>query len=130
MKTLSLFFSIAILNCFCACTYYKGEEAKPSASSIPCDTSRVIKYSGDVAPFLVSSCGSTNVSCHNSSASSMIPLDVYVGVQYYGQTGQLMNCLNWTGPNWPSALSRSCGTGLRKVRSYRSMPLPSDSPEC
>lgn len=97
MKILSLIFSIAILNCFYACTYYKGEEAKPSASSIPCDTSRVITYSGDVAPFLASSCGSTNINCHNSSASSMIPLDVYVGVQYYGQTGQLMNCLNWAG---------------------------------
>ena len=26
----------------------------------------------------------------------MIPLDVYVGVQYYGQVGQLMNSVNWT----------------------------------
>ena len=97
MKTITLLFLIIIFNCFCACTYFKGEEAKPTATAIPCDTNRTETYSSDVAPFLISTCGSINVSCHNSSASSMIPLDVYVGVQYYGQTGQLMNCLNWVG---------------------------------
>ena len=71
-------------------------EVKPEDQSIiTCDTSRIITFSGDISPFMNTSCGSTNINCHSSAASSMIPLDSYVGVQYFSQTGQVMNSVNW-----------------------------------
>ncbi|MFL5762318.1 MAG: hypothetical protein ACJ77K_00140 [Bacteroidia bacterium] len=96
-KNLSFLAMMTILGLI-ACTYEKVEVAQPASSAtLTCDTFRTISYSADIVPFLSSTCGSSDINCHNSSASSMVPLDVYVGVQYFGQDGQLMNSLNWTG---------------------------------
>lgn len=97
MKKIALYFVLILPLIYTSCTYHKWDELKPQQTTISCDTNRTVTYSGDVAPFMISACGANNSSCHSSSASSLIPLDVYVGVQYYGQTGQLMNSVNWVG---------------------------------
>jgi hypothetical protein len=96
MKPTNFFASIFFCTTLFSCTSKIGEVPKPD-TAIVCDTNRTITFSGDIAPFMTSSCGATDVNCHSSSASSMIPLDSYTGVQYYGQVGQLMSSINWTG---------------------------------
>jgi hypothetical protein len=94
MKTIKYIPLLIMITSVFSCTYTKWE-VKPQAAVV-CDTNRTITYSGDIAPFITSTCGGTNINCHSSAASSMVPLDVYVGVQYFGQTGQIMNSVNWT----------------------------------
>jgi hypothetical protein len=98
MKKALLIFSAYIFAGMLSCTYEKVEVAKPASSATTtCDTFRIISYATDITPFLSSTCGSGDINCHSAAASSMVPLDSYVGVQYFGQDGQLMNSLNWTG---------------------------------
>lgn len=106
MKKLIYCLVIIVIGSLFSCTYNKWEDIKPTDAVVVCDTSRIITYSVDVTNLINSSCGSTDINCHSSAASSMIPLDSYVGVQYFASTGQIMNSVNYVSGTSPMPKSQ------------------------
>jgi hypothetical protein len=125
MKTL-LFIIATILSAslFESCYYDKADLLYPG-SNLPCDTSVVAKYAGDVLPVMTNSCNSGG--CHNTTdAASGVILDTYAGIKIQALNGRLMNSIDHTTGSMPKGAAKLATCTITKIQQWINSGTPNN----